>query len=90
MHLNIILLITLCFLSTLLTKILRVFCISSTRAAGLAHLNPTDLTAPIISGKIRSKNKHKENAEGIFLCQTSETTKAKTLSPRDTRFKQQF
>ena len=44
-----------------------VLCISSTRATGLAHLNPTDLIAPIISREIRSKNEHKENAERIFL-----------------------
>jgi len=40
---------------------------SSTRATGLAHLNPTDLIAPITSCEIRCQNEYKENAEGIFL-----------------------
>jgi hypothetical protein len=43
---------------------LRVF---STRATGLAHPNPIDLIAPIISCEILSQNEYKENAEWIFF-----------------------
>jgi hypothetical protein len=59
-----------------------VLCIFSTRATGLAHLNPTDLIAPIISCEIRGQDEYKVNAKGIFLYVKHQKQSKDTITER--------